>query len=110
MGYARLQMTKKFYGGIFIDRQKLSSEGINYPIKIEYYKICDDSENKEKIQYRLEVVKTEYIKEKINIENETVLKVTADEKIINNILDKLKLNEVTPVVTRYVLEDMQCNY
>lgn len=103
-------MTKKFYGGLFIDRQKLSSEGINYPIKVEYYKICDDSENKEIIQYGLEVVKTEYRTENVNIENETVLKVTADEKRINQILDKLKLNEVTPVVTRYVLEDMEYNY
>ena len=30
-------MIKKFYGGIFIDRQKLSDEGIEYPIKVEYY-------------------------------------------------------------------------
>ena len=53
--------------------------------------------------------KTEYRKDKINIENEIVLKVTADEKRINNILYKLKLNEVTPVGTRYVLEDMEYN-
>ena len=100
-------MTKKFYGGIFIDRQKLSSEGINYPIKLEYYKICDDSENKEIIQYGLEVIKTEYKIDNINVENETVEKLTYDEKVIDKILNKLKINEVTPVITRYVLEDMQ---
>ena len=61
MGYARLQMTKKFYGGIFIDRQKLSSEGINYPIKIEYYKICDDSENNLEEKF-IKIVKEELSK------------------------------------------------
>lgn len=90
-----------------MDRQKLSSEGINYPIKVEYYKICDDSENKEIIQYGLEVIKTEYKDDKVNIENETLLKVTSDEKFIEKILDKLKENEVTPVTTRYILEDIQ---
>ena len=102
-------MIKKFFGGLFIDRQKLSSEGINYPIKVEYYKICDNSENKEIIQYGLEVVKTEYRADEINVENETIEKVTNDEKVIDKILDKLKINQVTPVITRYVLEDMQYN-
>lgn len=105
----RLQMIKKFYGGRFIDRQRLSSEGINYPIKIEYYKVCDNTENKEIVQYGLEVVKTEYKKENINIENEKVLKITKEEKIINNILDKLKNNEVTPINTRYIVEDLVYN-
>ena len=102
-------MTKKFFGGIFIDRERLSSEGINYPIKLEYYKICDDSQNKGKFQFGLEVIKTEYKTEEVNMEHETVLKVTSDEKIIDQILEKFKINEVTPVVTRYILEDMQYN-
>ena len=99
-------MTKKFFGGIFINKEKLSSEGIKYPIKIEYYKICDDSENKEIIQYGLEVIKTEYKTDNVNVENETVEKITNDEKVIDKILSKLKINEVTPVITKYVLEDM----
>lgn len=99
-------MIKKFYGGKFIDRQKLSKEGIDYPIKIEYYKIYDNEENKEITQYGLEVVKTEYRTDNINVENKEVLKVTKEEKIIDNILDKLKNNEVTPVIARYIVEDL----
>ena len=76
-------MIKKFYGGKFINKEKLFKEGINYPIKIDYYKICDNTENKEITQYGLEIVKTEYKAEKINIENEQVLKVTKEEKIID---------------------------
>ena len=102
-------MIKKFYGGKFIDKQKLSSAGIDYPIKIEYYKIYDNEENREITQYGLEVVKTEYKAENINIESKEVLKVTKEEKIIDNILDKLKNNEVTPVIARYIVEDLVFN-
>ncbi len=102
-------MIKKFYGGKFINKEKLFKEGINYPIKIDYYKICDNTENKEITQYGLEIVKTEYKAEKINIENEQVLKVTKEEKIIDNILEKLKKNEVTPVIAKYIVEDLVYN-
>ncbi len=99
-------MIKKFYGGKFIDKQKLSNEGIDYPIKIEYYKIYDNEENREITQYGLEVVKTEYKTGNINIENKEVLRITKEEKIIDNILDRLKDNEVTPVTARYIVEDL----
>ncbi len=102
-------MIKKFYGGKFINKEKLFKEGINYPIKIDYYKICDNTENKEITQYGLEIVKTEYKAEKINIENEQVLKVTKEEKIIDSILEKLKKNEVTPVIAKYIVEDLVYN-
>ena len=29
---------KEFYGGIFIDKETLTASGIEYPIKLEYYK------------------------------------------------------------------------
>lgn len=110
MGYARLQMIKRFYGGIFIDKQKLSSEGIKHPIKVEYYKICDNTENKEIIHYGIEVVKTEYGENNINIENNEIRKITREEKIIDTILEKLKKNEVTPIATRYIIDDFMYNF
>ncbi len=106
MGYANLQMIKKFYGGMFIEKEKLANEGIKYPIKIEYYKICDNTENKEITKYGLEVIKTEYKNQEINIEKEKVLEITKEERIIDNILDKLKRNQVTPVITKYIVEDL----
>lgn len=104
-----LQMIKKFYGGKFIDKEKLFTEGINHPIRVEYYKIYDNTENNEMTQYGIEVVKTEYMKENINIENEQVLKVTNEEKVIDSILDKLKNNEVTPTIAKYIVEDLVYN-
>ena len=104
-----LHMIKKFYGGKFIDREKLYNEGINHPVKIEYYKICDNTANNEITQYGLEVVKTEYMTENVNIENQQVLRITNEERIIDSILDKLKDNEVTPVITKYVVDDLIYN-
>ena len=102
-------MIKKFYGGIFIDKDKLSNEGIDYPIKIEYYKICDNTKFNEIVQYGIEIVKTEYKNDDIIIENKEVRKITNEEKKINNILDKLKVNQVTPIVANYIIEDLTYN-
>ena len=35
---------KNFFGSIFINRDKLYEAGINYPIKVEYYKITNEEE------------------------------------------------------------------
>ena len=37
---------KNFFGSIFINRKKLEEAGINYPIKVEYYKITDEEKIK----------------------------------------------------------------
>ena len=37
---------KNFFGSIFINRDELSEAGINYPIKVEYYKITDENNRK----------------------------------------------------------------
>ena len=39
---------KNFFGSIFINRDKLLEAGINYPIKVEYYKITDEERTKQK--------------------------------------------------------------
>ena len=50
---------KTFFGGIFIEKEKLEEAGINYPIKLEYYEyINNEEENKSK--YGISIVKTEY--------------------------------------------------
>ena len=35
---------KYFFGSIFINRDKLREAGINYPIKVEYYKLINEEE------------------------------------------------------------------
>ena len=35
---------KNFFGSIFINRDELKEAGIDYPIKVEYYKITNEDE------------------------------------------------------------------
>lgn len=95
---------KTFFGGMFMNKEELRREGILYPIKLEYYKI-KDLKSKNDI-FGIEVVKTEYINEKVNVEKASVDKLTNDEEIENSILNLLKRNEVTPVALKDVVQDL----
>ncbi len=100
---------KHFYGGTFINRGDLRKVGIEYPIKLEYYKTIPNNEllkNTNEVKYGIEVVKTSYIQDEVKIENKEMLGLTRDENIVNKILDILKRNEVTPISAGYVIEDL----
>ena len=89
---------KNFFGSIFINRDKLREAGIDYPIKVEYYKIINEEEKikENKLIYGIQVIKTEY-KDKIRVEQEMMENITNDENEITKILDIIKENEVTPI-------------
>ena len=89
---------KNFFGSIFINRDDLREAGINYPIKVEYYKIINEEEKikENKLIYGIQIIKTEY-KEKIGIEQEKIEHITNDENEITKILSIMKENEVTPI-------------
>lgn len=99
---------KHFYAGTFINRDDLKSIGIEYPVKLEYYKTLQNNEERksEELKYGIEVVKTSYISKNIKVENTKILEVAKDERIVNKILDTLKRNEVTPICAEYVIEDL----
>lgn len=99
---------KTFFGGNFIKEEMLSEAGIYHPIKLEYYKRINEDEilkeNKEK--FGICIIKTEYkTKEKI-IEEKEIKYLTNDEKRVNQVLNMLKENYVTPIG----LEDVICDY
>ena len=89
---------KNFFGSIFINRDELREAGIDYPIKVEYYKIINDEEktNQNKLIYGIQVIKTEY-RDKIGVEQEKIEHITNDENEISQMLDIIKENEVTPI-------------
>ena len=99
---------KNFFGSIFINRTELRKSGIDYPIKVEYYKITDENYNirKKKQIYGIQVIKTEY-KEKIGIEQSKIENITNDEKEINQILNLIKENSVTPIGLEDVVKDIK---
>ena len=87
---------KNFFGSIFINRNELEEAGINYPIKVEYYKITNEPEKENKLLYGIQVIKTEY-KDKIGVEQNKIEHITNDESEITKMLNLIKENEVTPI-------------
>lgn len=96
---------KRYFGGIFIQQEKLLEAGINYPIKLEYYKTINKDKNNEEA-YGIKIIKTEY-KNDINIEEENIRYITSDENQANKILTLFKENEVTPIAAQDIIDDMQ---
>lgn len=96
-----------FYNSTFIKKEMLNQAGIYHPIKLEYYKIINEDEmiKQEKAKFGINIVKTEYKKDDVKVENKKIQYVSNDEKRIEEILNILKENEVTPVAVEDVLSD-----
>ena len=84
---------KNFFGSIFINRDELREAGIEYPIKVEYYKITNEIPSRQKLIFGIQVIKTEYN--------------TNSEKEVDKILYQLKENEVTPIGLEDVLIELE---
>lgn len=100
---------KYFFGCTFMSREELANIGVKYPIKLDYYKTKTNEENiknENEIKYGIEVIKTSYIEDKVDIEKRTIPEIIKDEIKIEQILSKLKQNKVTPVSAEYVIEDL----
>lgn len=100
---------KNFFGSIFINRDELEEAGINYPIKVEYYKIMNEEEKikQNKLIYGIQIIKTEY-RDKIGVEQHKVEHITNSEKEIEQILGLMKENEVTPIGLEDVIIEIKC--
>ena len=99
---------KTFFGGKFIEKEKLTEAGINYPIKLEYYKRINEDQfiKKENVKFGIAVVKTEYIPNNTKIENKEITYLSNDEQKVDEILRLFKENEVTPIGVEDVLSDL----
>ena len=97
-----------FFGSIFIEKEKLKEAGVEYPIKLEYYKIINEDEfiNRYNAQYGIKIVKTEYIKNNTRIEDKTIRYLSNNEQRVEDILNVFKKNEVTPVC----VDDIICDF
>lgn len=95
---------KSFYSGIYVSNELLAQNGKDYPIRLEYYRIKNEETN-ERENYGIEVVKTEYIDGKPNVETETIENITDNERTVNQFLDCLKHGCVTPVTTKEIVQD-----
>lgn len=98
---------KTFFGGTFIDKEKLEEAGIYHPIKLEYYKqINEDDFNSGREKYGIQIVKTEYMPDNMKVETKSIKYVTNDELEENKVLNIFKENQVTPINSEEVIMDL----
>lgn len=96
---------KSFYGGTYISKELLEKNRIYHPIRLEYYKI--QNEEQSKFTYGIEIVKTEYQKEKTEVEKNHLEYITEDEEEILELLEKFKVGSVTPDFLEEMLKETQ---
>lgn len=96
---------KTFFDGIFMNKEHLEEEGIEYPIKLEYFKTSIEEENVE-TKYGIEIVKTEYLEGNVKVETKELINVTNDILEQERILKILIKNEVTPVGLEDVIAEL----
>lgn len=98
---------KTFFGGTFIDREKLEEAGIEHPIKLEYYKeINEDNISLGKAKYGIHIVKTEYMPNNLKVETKSIKNITNDELEENRILNIFKESQVTLINSEEVISDL----
>ena len=95
---------KTFFDGVFISQEHLKEAGIEYPIKLEYFKVS--GEGNVETKYGIEVVKTEYLEGNVNVEAKEIKNVTNSQEEQEKILALLRKNEVTPIAVEDVLQDL----
>ena len=99
---------KSFFGGIFVAKEKLEEAGIDYPIKLEYYKRVNDDEviksggNK----YGVNIVQTDYFQNETRVEEGEIEFLTNDEDKVEKVLKIFKEGAVTPVDMQYVMDEL----
>lgn len=99
---------KKLYGGIVLNEDELTESNSNR-IELEYYKISKKNKSKSTRKsnlYGIEIVKKEYLGGKKLKEKNNICNVTNDENVINNILNILKNNQVTPIALNDIIQEV----
>ena len=99
---------KRFYGSIFIEKEKLEEAGVENPIKLEYYKIINEDEfvKGTNSKYGIKIVKTQYIENDTKTEDKTIEYLSNNEEKVDEILKILKDKEVTTVCVQDVICDL----
>ena len=96
---------KTFFDEIFINTDELINEGIEYPVKLEYFETINTEEDVE-AKYGIEIVKTDFVDGKVKTNSNIIKNITKYQDEIERILNIFRNNEVTPCGMEDVLIDM----
>lgn len=97
---------REFYGDTVIDKNDYNEFDSEFKIELTYYKtqgleLLDDK------KFGIEIVKKETDGKNIKVEAKEFESIVDTEEKVNNILEVLKRNKVTPIAVNDVLEDMK---
>ncbi|MBO5005762.1 MAG: hypothetical protein J6D03_11250 [Clostridia bacterium] len=99
---------REFYGDTIIDKNDYNEFDGEFKIHLTYYKTQDclnlDDKN---ASYGMQVVKKQTDGNSMKVETKEFSNIVDTEEKVDNILEILKRNKVTPVAVRDVLEDMK---
>ena len=95
---------KTFFDGVFVSSKHLEEADIEYPIKLEYFKTLEEENVGEK--FGIEVVKTEFLDTRVNVETKEIKNITNNIEEADKILEILRNNEVTPIGVEDVLQEI----
>lgn len=107
-GEERVQNSRTYYGATFLGEEDLKETNIKHKIELEYYttkNYINKAKDKE-TTYGIEIIKKEYVNNKIGIETETKEQISNNSQKVIEIIDTLKKYKVTPIGLNDVLEDL----
>ncbi len=100
-----------FFSSTFVGEEALKEAEIYHPIKLEYYKHTTEGTEKaeNEAKFGINIIKKEYKKEGLKIENKELTGITNDEQEIEELLSFLGKTEVMPIHVIDVLKDIENN-
>ena len=99
-----MQHSRAYYGEIFLEKEDLKETNIKHKIKLEYYTIKEEKNNKD--TYRIEIVKKEYTDHTIEKQVSSKNFISNNSQKVIEIINTLKKYKVTPIGLNDVLEDL----
>lgn len=104
-----MKSSKTCYGITNLETNEFSKENINHRIELEYYRIRKIKRNifgKATRKYGIEILKREYMNNKLNVESNKIIDITKNKDRIVEIINTLKKYKVTPISLNDVVEDL----
>lgn len=99
-----MEYRRDLFGEVFIDNNiDLRDES---KLKLSYYKIIN-KDAKENVDFGIEIVKEQTNSGKVEVEGRKIVKFSKTEKDVDNCLNILKSNLVTPTTMFEVIEDLE---
>jgi len=100
-----MENTRKFYGDAFIRFEDSEDNDIVEPFKLEYYQIEDINCSEKAPEFGIEIIKRK-IDDEVILDKKSFKNITSTQENVNNMLNILQKNKVSPIIAGDVIEDL----